>query len=179
MARVNHGGGELLPRIRHVFSAKHSKLQHFLGRQFRAKLRMEISANGGYPFVPVTALHAIVDDNGLPSSSFHPASDPPSPAASLRLTRDKDRAFRRTLRLWKGQWKRVNNERRLISTREHSIATWCKRFQIDLWNLHDRMKAGELILYEKRGEDEVNVTHSAMNKIKELISGIERALLDE
>ena len=42
-------------------------------------------------------------------------------------------------------------------TREHSIATWCKRFQIDLWNLHDRMKAGELILYEKRGEDEVNV----------------------
>jgi len=62
-----------------------------------------------------------------------------------------------------------------MSTREHSIATWCKRFQIDLWNLHDRMKAGELILYEKRGEDEVNVTHSAMNKIKELISGIERA----
>ena len=55
-----------------------------------------------------------------------------------------------------------------MSTREHSIATWCKRFQIDLWNLHDRMKAGELILYEKRGADEVNVTHSAMNKIKEL-----------
>ena len=43
---------------------------------------------------------------------------------------------------------------RLMSTREHSIATWCKRFQIDLWNLHDRMKAGELILYEKRGEDD-------------------------
>ena len=37
-----------------------------------------------------------------------------------------------------------------MSTREHSIATWYKRFQIDLWNLHDRMKAGELILYEKR-----------------------------
>ena len=36
-----------------------------------------------------------------------------------------------------------------MSTREHSIATWCKRFQIDLWNLHDRMKAGELILYER------------------------------
>jgi hypothetical protein len=51
-----------------------------------------------------------------------------------------------------------NNERRLMSTREHSIATWCKRFQIDLWNLHDRMKAGELILYEKRGEDEVNAS---------------------
>jgi hypothetical protein len=47
-----------------------------------------------------------------------------------------------------------------MSTREHSIATWCKRFQIDLWNLNDRMKAGELILYEKIGEDEVNVTHS-------------------
>ena len=69
-----------------------------------------------------------------------------------------------------------NNE---AADEQHSIATWCKRFQIDLWNLHDRMKAGELILYEKRGEDEVNVTHSAMNKIKELISGIERALLDE
>jgi hypothetical protein len=98
-------------------------------------------------------------------------SDPTlsTPAASLRLTRDKDRAFRENF----------NNERRLMSTREHSIATWCKRFQIDLWNLHDRMKAGELILYEKRGEDEVNVTHSAMNKIKELILGIERALLDE
>jgi hypothetical protein len=66
-----------------------------------------------------------------------------------------------------------------MSTREHSLATWCKRFQIDLWKLHDRLKAGELILYEKRGEDEVNVTHSAMNKIKELISGIEQALLDE
>jgi hypothetical protein len=39
-----------------------------------------------------------------------------------------------------------------MSTREHSVATF-KRFQIDLWNLHDRMKAGELILYEKRGED--------------------------
>jgi len=63
--------------------------------------------------------------------------------------------------------------------REHSLATWCKRLQIDLWNLHDRMKAGELILYEKRGEDEVNVTHAAMTKIKELNSGIERALLDE
>ena len=37
------------------------------------------------------------------------------------------------------------------------------------------MKAGELILYEKRGEDEVNVTDTAMNKIKELISGIEQA----
>ena len=98
-------------------------------------------------------------------------SDPTlsTPAASLRLTRDKDRAFRENF----------NNERRLMSTREHSIATWCKRFQIDLWNLHDRLKAGELTLYEKRGEDEVNVTHSAMNKIKELISGIERALLDE
>ena len=111
-------------------------------------------------------------------------SDPTlsTPAASLRLTRDKDRAFRKNFTFMEGcqcLWKRVNNERRLISTREHSIATWCKRFQIDLWNLHDRMKAGELILYEKRGEDEVNVTHSAMNKIKELILGIERALLDE
>jgi hypothetical protein len=36
-----------------------------------------------------------------------------------------------------------------------------------------------LILYEKRGDDEVDVTHSAMNKIKELISGIELTLLDE
>ena len=66
-----------------------------------------------------------------------------------------------------------------MSTREHSIATWCKRFQIGLWNLHDRMKAGELILYEKRDEEEVNVTHSAMSKVNELISGSERALLDE
>jgi hypothetical protein len=32
---------------------------------------MEIAANGGYPFVPITALHAIVDGYGLPSSSFH------------------------------------------------------------------------------------------------------------
>src|SRR4029077_9569160 len=60
-------GGELLPRIRHVFSAKHSKLQHLLGRQLRAKLRMEIAANGDYPFVPIAALHAIVDGYGLPS----------------------------------------------------------------------------------------------------------------
>ena len=32
---------------------------------------MEVAANGGYPFVPITVLHAIVDGYGLPSSSFH------------------------------------------------------------------------------------------------------------
>jgi hypothetical protein len=42
-----------------------------------------------------------------------------------------------------------------MGTREHSIATWCKRFQIDLWKLRDRMKAGELTVYEKRAEGDV------------------------
>ena len=29
-----------------------------------------------------------------------------------------------------------------MGTREHSIATWCKRFQIDLWNLHEAPERG-------------------------------------
>ena len=64
-------------------------------------------------------------------------------------------------------------------TREHSIATWCKRFQIDLWKLRDRMKAGELTVYEKRAEGEVDITPAAMVKLKDLIAEIETALLRE
>jgi len=64
-------------------------------------------------------------------------------------------------------------------TREHSIATWCKRFQIDLWKLRDRMKAGEVTVYEKRVDGEVDITPAAMVKLKELIAEIEGALLDE
>jgi hypothetical protein len=62
-------------------------------------------------------------------------------------------------------------------TREHSIATWCKR--IDLWKLRDRMKAGELLVYEKRADGEVDITPAVMVKLKELITEIEGALLDE
>ena len=36
-----------------------------------------------------------------------------------------------------------------MGTRENSIATWCKRFQIDLLKLRDRMKSGELAVYER------------------------------
>ena len=64
-------------------------------------------------------------------------------------------------------------------TQEHWIATWCKRFQIDLWKLRDRMKAGELTVYEKRAEGEVDITPAAMVKLKDLIAEIEGALLDE
>jgi len=64
-------------------------------------------------------------------------------------------------------------------TREYSIATWCKRFQIDLWKLRDRMKAGELTVYEKRAEGEVDITPAAMVKLKDLIAEIETALLGE
>ena len=39
-----------------------------------------------------------------------------------------------------------------MGTRENAIATWCKRFQIDLWKLRDRMKAGELTVYEMRAD---------------------------
>ena len=35
-----------------------------------------------------------------------------------------------------------------MSTREQSIATWCKRFQMDLLKVSDRMKMGEIIVYE-------------------------------
>jgi hypothetical protein len=46
---------------------------------------MEIAANGGYPFVPITTLHAIVDGYGLPSSSFHAPNSlsPNLPARSI------------------------------------------------------------------------------------------------
>jgi len=64
-------------------------------------------------------------------------------------------------------------------TREYSIATWCKRFQIDLWKLRDRMKSGELMVYEKRADGKVDITPAAMVKLKELITQIEGALLDE
>jgi hypothetical protein len=67
----------------------------------------------------------------------------------------------------------------VMGTRENSIATWCKRFQIDLWKLRDRMKAGELTVYEKRADGEVDITPAAMVKLKELITEIEGALLDE
>jgi hypothetical protein len=66
-----------------------------------------------------------------------------------------------------------------MATREHSIATWCKRFQIDLWKLRDRMKAGELTVCEKRADGEIDITPVAMVKLKELITEIETALLDE
>ena len=66
-----------------------------------------------------------------------------------------------------------------MRTREQSIATWCKRLQIDLRKLSDRMKAGELTVYEKRDAGEVNVTDTAIAKIKEAITEIEAVLLDE
>ena len=66
-----------------------------------------------------------------------------------------------------------------MSTREQSIATWCKRFQMDLLKVSDRMKMGEIIVYEKRDDGEVDVTHAAMTKIKEAITQIEAMLLDE
>ena len=67
----------------------------------------------------------------------------------------------------------------MMGTRENSIATWCKRFQIDLWKLRDRMKAGELSVHEKRADGDVDITPAAMVKIKELITEIEGVLLDE
>src|SRR4249920_3228208 len=67
----------------------------------------------------------------------------------------------------------------VMGTRENSIATWCKRFQIDLWKLRDRMKSGELTVYEKRADGKVDITPAAMVKLKELITEIEGALLDE
>jgi hypothetical protein len=66
-----------------------------------------------------------------------------------------------------------------MDTREHSIATWCKRLQIDLWKLVDRMKAGELTVYEKGADGDVDITPAATVKLKELITEIETALLDE
>src|SRR6476660_2446359 len=67
----------------------------------------------------------------------------------------------------------------VMGTRENSIATWCKRFQIDLWKLLDRMKSGELTVFEKRADGKVDITAAAMVKLKELIAQIEGALLDE
>ena len=67
----------------------------------------------------------------------------------------------------------------VMGTRENSIATWCKRFQIDLLKLRDRMKSGELTVYEKRADRKVDITPAAMVKLKELITQIEGALLDE
>ena len=72
-----------------------------------------------------------------------------------------------------------NGPETAMVTREYSIATWCKRFQIDLWKLRDRMKAGELTVYEKRAEGEVDITPAAMVKLKDLIAEIETALLRE
>ncbi len=65
-----------------------------------------------------------------------------------------------------------------MGTRENSIATLCKRFQID-WNLRDRMQTGELTVYEKRPEGKVDITPAVMVKLKELITEIEVTLLDE
>ena len=56
-----------------------------------------------------------------------------------------------------------------MNSREHSIATWCKRFQIELSKLRDRMKAGELVVYEKTGDEEVNVTVASARKISDQI----------
>ena len=67
----------------------------------------------------------------------------------------------------------------VMNSREHSIATWCKRFQIEMSILRDRMKAGELVVYEKTGDEEVNVTPLAITKIKELIADIQQTLMDE
>jgi hypothetical protein len=65
-----------------------------------------------------------------------------------------------------------------MGTRENSIATLCKRFQID-WKLRDRMQTGELTVYEKRPEGKVDITPAVMVKLKELITEIEVTLLDE
>jgi hypothetical protein len=63
----------------------------------------------------------------------------------------------------------------VMGTRENSIATWCKRFQIDLWKIRDRMKSGELTVYEKRADGKFDITPAAMVKLKELITQIEGA----
>jgi hypothetical protein len=41
------------------------------------------------------------------------------------------------------------------------------------------MKSGELTVYEKRADRKVDITPAAMVKLKELITQIEGALLDE
>ena len=66
-----------------------------------------------------------------------------------------------------------------MGTREISSAIWSNRFHIDLCKLSDRMKPGELTVYEKRADGKVDITPAAMVKLKEVITQIEGALLDE
>ena len=52
-------------------------------------------------------------------------------------------------------------------------------FRLSCGKLRDRMKVGELVVYEKKGDEEVNVTPLAITKIKELIADIQQTLMDE
>ena len=66
-----------------------------------------------------------------------------------------------------------------MNTREQSIATWCKRFQIDLGRLSDRMKIGELTVFEKRKDGKLDITTAVIATINQAIREIEAVLLDE
>ena len=54
---------ELFSAISHVFTAKYTKLEHFLRSQFRPKIRMEVLPRGFGEAVAVTSLHKIVDSH--------------------------------------------------------------------------------------------------------------------
>ena len=54
---------ELIPRVRHVFTAKYSQLQNLLWRQLRLELRMEIATNWRGARIAVTFLHFVIHDD--------------------------------------------------------------------------------------------------------------------
>jgi len=52
--------GKFLATIRHVLAAEYAKCEHFLGREFRAKLGVEIAPHGHGKYITIAALHLVV-----------------------------------------------------------------------------------------------------------------------
>jgi len=56
---------KLAPAISHVFSAEDAELKHFLGRELRAKIGVEVPADWFREKIDVVLLHEVVDDHVL------------------------------------------------------------------------------------------------------------------
>ena len=58
-------GGEFRATIRHVPAAEHPECEHFLGREFRAKFRIEVSSRRRCQLIAIAVLHLIVHACGF------------------------------------------------------------------------------------------------------------------
>ena len=68
--------GELLAAIGHVFAAKHTKREHFCGRQFRLEFRIKVATDRIGQLVPIALLHTVIHGHPFFLAQARPFDSP-------------------------------------------------------------------------------------------------------